>query len=205
MRPNPSDPDRTVSVAIVATQRLILPGRCSGFLDQLGDLLMVRVIPLPVPIPVDRIVDLLVIPIAKRVARTWRDDAADAAAAAGSDAARGILAWLAKAFKKAGDDEEAQRYAVEQARAELATASINAVTLERSLADWALSGSDTHTQRERRLDALFRLMPFPAAIKRADARPRTGDPFITSVEPVSPQVAPRRAEPDHSKESVRPQ
>jgi hypothetical protein len=40
MRPNPSDPDRTVSVAIVATQRLILAGRCSGFLDQLGDLLM---------------------------------------------------------------------------------------------------------------------------------------------------------------------
>jgi integrase len=39
-------------------------------------------------------------------------------------------------------------------------------------------------------------------IARADARTRTGDPFITSVDQVSPPVAPSRAKPYESKESA---
>jgi hypothetical protein len=40
--------------------------------------------------------------------------------------------------------------------------------------------------------------------ERADARTRTGDPFITSVDQMPPQVAPGHAKSHRSKESARP-
>jgi hypothetical protein len=45
---------------------------------------------------------------------------------------------------------------------------------------------------------------FPLQIVRADARTRTGDPFITSVDQASPQVARGRAKSHGSEELARP-